>query len=135
MRTPPCTIKERSENPMDYEFILDEYDRPTAIFSSSFEALGRWFSEELINHDSIEELLDIVEQLELQRIQRRQLFSNDSQLEIDHDEVVVSAMALTVGHDQPLPEDTQLYDDESYASCGLPDFKEALLAWQDFIPR
>jgi uncharacterized protein YacL (UPF0231 family) len=118
---------------MDYEFTLDEYDRPVAIFSSGFEALGRWFTEELNDHELIHELLGVVEHLEQQRIQRRQLFGRDSQLDIDQDEVTVTATALGSDAYEELPEGTRLYDDEAAASCGLQDFKQALLSWQDFV--
>jgi uncharacterized protein len=118
---------------MDYEFTLDEYDRPVAIFSSGCEALGRWFTEELTNHALIEELLGIAEQLEQRRIQRRQLFGNDSQLDIDQDEVIITASALGSDAHEEIPEGTRLYDDEAQASCGLQDFKQALLAWQAFV--
>ena len=118
---------------MDYEFTLDEYDRPVAIFSSGFEALGRWFTEELNNHELIDELLDIIEQLEQGRIERRQLFGNDSQLDIDQDEVVVTASALSSDAPAEIPEGTRLYDDEGQASCGLQDFKYALSSWQNFV--
>lgn len=118
---------------MDYEFTLDEYDRPSALFSSGFEALGRWFTEELSNHEMINELLDIVEQLEQHRIQRRQLFGRDSHLDIDQDEVTVTASALDSDIQEEIPEGTRLYDDEANASCGLQDFKQALLGWQAFV--
>ncbi|MCR8923222.1 YacL family protein [Dasania sp. GY-MA-18] len=119
---------------MDYEFTLDEYDRPIAEFSSGFEALGRWLSEEVSNDEQqIEELLDIITQLEQKRINSRQLFGRDAQLTLSHNEVEAIALALTEDSSYELPEDTQLYNDESEASCGLLDFKEAVLAWQQFI--
>tara|TARA_B110000879_G_C10957080_1_gene426029 strand:+ start:172 stop:534 length:363 start_codon:yes stop_codon:yes gene_type:complete len=118
---------------MDYEFTLDEYDRPIAEFSSGFEAFGRWFSEELRDQDAIDELLDNAHQLEQLRISNRQLFSSDSHLVMTRDEVEVKALALEGEYEEDLPENTQLYEDESYARCGLPDFKCALIAWQKFV--
>jgi uncharacterized protein YacL (UPF0231 family) len=118
---------------MDYEFTLDEHDRPIAEFSSGFEALGRWFSEQLADQQAITELIEIVEQLEQQRISRRQLFSEDSHLLLTHDEVEAKSLAIDNEVEDDLPEDTRLYDDESYARCGLPDFKSALIAWQKFV--
>ena len=119
---------------MDYEFSLDEYDRPIAEFSMGFEALGRWLSEELGNDQLlIEELLDIIQQLEQQRVNDRLLFGENFQLAINQHEVTVTALALDGEPAQELPEDTRLYDDELYASCGLPDFKQALLSWQVFV--
>ncbi|MFT5690890.1 MAG: hypothetical protein ACI92E_000213 [Oceanicoccus sp.] len=125
---------------MDYEFTLDEYDRPIAEFSMGFEALGRWLTEELGSEQhNIDDLLDIVIQLEQKRITSRQLFGEDSKLVIDQDQVEVMALALEIERDeesdnvQTLPENTRLYDDESYAHCGLQDFKQALLSWQEFV--
>ena len=119
---------------MDYEFTLDEYDKPIAEFSSGFESFGRWFSEALgSDEQQIDGLLGIIEQLEQKRINSRQLFTEDAQLTINCDEVEVRAQALDVETDLELPEDTRFYDDESHASCGLPDFKQALLSWQKFV--
>ncbi|MGK0498450.1 MAG: hypothetical protein ACJAYG_000077 [Oceanicoccus sp.] len=118
---------------MDYDFTLDEYDQPIAEFSSGFEALGRWFSEQLKDQDAIDELLSIVEQLEQQRISRRQLFSADSHLLLTQDDVEAKALAMDNEVEGGLPEHTRLYDDEAYARCGLPDFKQALIAWQQFV--
>lgn len=120
-------------NAMDYEFTLDEYDRPIAEFSSGFEAIGRWFSEQLSDEHAIAELFSIVEQLEQKRISRRLLFSADSHLLLTQDDAEVKALALDGEVEEELPEDTRLYDDEAYASCGLPDFKQALIAWEKFI--
>lgn len=118
---------------MDYEFTLDEYDRPIAEFSSGFEAFGRWFSEQLSDQHAIVELLEIIQQLEQQRISSRQIFSSDSHLLLAQDDVEVKALALDGEYEEELPENTQLYDDEAYANCGLPDFKDALIAWQKFV--
>jgi uncharacterized protein YacL (UPF0231 family) len=120
-------------NTMDYEFALDEYDRPIAEFSSGFEALGRWFSEQLRDQYSISELLMIVEQLEQRRITRRQIFSEDSHLLMTQEEVETKAMILDEEFEDELPENTHLYQDEAYARCGLQDFKQALLSWQQFV--
>lgn len=132
------------EKAMDYEFTLDEYDRPIAEFSMGFEALGRWLTEELgADQHNIDDLLDIIIQLEQKRIGSRQLFGEDSKLVIDREQVEVMALALEIddsdvdGEDSDnsptLPENTRLYDDESYAHCGLQDFKQALLSWQAFV--
>lgn len=118
---------------MDYEFTLDEYDRPFAEFQVGFEAIGRWFTEELIDQHAIAELLAAIEQLEQHRIRRRELFSSDSHLLLTHEGIEVKSLVLDSEFEQELPEDTQLYDDEAYAHCGLPDFKDALVAWLHFL--
>lgn len=119
---------------MDYEFTLNEYDRPIAEFSMGFEALGKWFSEELGGDEQrVNDLLDIVDQLLQHRISERQLFGSESQLLINKQEVEV--MPFGIEQDHQLPKDTQLYDDEHYAACGLQDFKQALLSWQEFVQQ
>lgn len=122
---------------MDFEFTLDEYDRPIAEFSTGFEALGRWITEELAaDQDAIDGLLDILQQVTDKRVASRQLFSEDMQLNINASEVEVIALALNDDYDeQNLPENTQLYDDESHAICGLPDFLQSVLAWREFALR
>ena len=120
---------------MDYEFTVDRYDQPVAEFSSGFEALGRWFSEQLKDEQAIAELISIIKQLEQQRITHRQFFSADSHLLLTKNEVEAKALALNSEAGEELPENTPLYDDEAYACCGLPDFKHALISWQQFIHR
>jgi len=117
---------------MDYEFTLDEYDRPIAEFSMGFEALGNWLSQEVGNDEqALDDLLNIVQQLLQDRISERALYGKESQLQLNRLEV--KAMPLELDREFVLPEHTHLYDDESYASCGLPDFHQALLSWQQFI--
>ncbi|MGK0442075.1 MAG: hypothetical protein ACJA0N_001882 [Pseudohongiellaceae bacterium] len=119
---------------MDYDFTLDEYDKPVAEFSSGFEALGRWLTEEVGSDQELtEELLDVIEQLEQKRITSRELYGHDATLRLSRDEVEASSLALEGVYHGELPEDTDLYNDESQASCGLVDFKQAVEAWQQFI--
>jgi uncharacterized protein YacL (UPF0231 family) len=47
--------------------------------------------------------------------------------------VEVVALSLGLEIDEELPENTNIYDDESHAECGLEDFQEALISWQEFI--
>jgi uncharacterized protein YacL (UPF0231 family) len=117
---------------MDYEFTLDEYDRPIAEFSMGFEALGNWFSLELGgDEEAVDELLNIVQQLLQGRINERALYGGESQLQLNQIEVAV--MPLELDREFILPEDTQLFEDGSYASCGLPDFHQALESWQQLV--
>jgi len=120
---------------VDYEFTLDGSDRPVARFSMGFEALGRWFSEELgSNQQLIEELLDIIQQLEQHNINNNhQLSGKDFQLCINQDEVKVSTLKLEGSEDEVLPENTRIYNDELNSGCGLQDFKYVLLSWQEFV--
>ncbi len=119
---------------MDYDFSYDEYKRPIARFSLGHEAIGRWFTEELgSDQQAIAGLLDTVRQGEQQQPNRRHVMGAEFQLRIEKHEVEVVALALEIDADEPIPEDTSLYDAESYAECGLQDFKQALLGWQLFI--
>ena len=119
---------------MDYNFTFDEYDKPIAEFSMGHEAIGTWFSDELgANQQRIDELIDIIDQLTHHRIQQRQIEGIEYQLRLNQENVEVIALSLDLEIDHELPEDSQFYDEESYAECGLEDFQEALVSWQEFI--
>lgn len=119
---------------MDYDFSFDEYDKPIAEFSMGHEAMGSWFSEELgANQQRIEEIIDIVDQLIHRRIQQRQIEGTEYQLRMSQEDVEVRALSLELDIDEELPEDTNLYDEESFSECGLEDFQQALISWQEFI--
>ncbi|OUS41334.1 hypothetical protein A9R00_01460 [Oleispira antarctica] len=119
---------------MDYDFTFDEYDKPIAEFSMGHEAIGSWFNDELgANQQRIEELVDIIEQLLSHRIQQRQVDGTEYQLRMNQEDVEVVALSLGLEVDEELPENTNLYDDESYAECGLEDFQQVLISWQEFI--
>lgn len=120
---------------MDYDFTFDEYDKPIAEFSMGHEAIGSWFNDELgTNQQRIEELVDILEQLVSHRIQQRQVDGTEYQLRMNQEDVEVRALSLGMEvDDEELPENTNLYDNESYAECGLEDFQQVLISWQEFI--
>ena len=119
---------------MDYDFSFDEYDKPIAEFSMGHEAMGSWFSEELgANQQRIKEIIDIVDQLIHRRIQQRQIEGTEYQLRMSQEDVEVRALSLELDIDEELPEDTNLYDEESFSECGLEDFQQALISWQEFI--
>lgn len=119
---------------MDYKFSFNEYNRPLAEFTMGHEAIGRWFSEELSdNKQRIDALLDIIQLLEENRIFNHQIIGAEFQLRLSQDEIVVIALALEVDVDDELPEDMELYDEESFAECGLQDFKQAVNSWHEFV--
>jgi len=120
---------------VDYDFTFDEYDKPIAEFSMGHEAIGSWFNDELgTNQQRIEELVDILEQLVSHRIQQRQVDGTEYQLRMNQEDVEVRALSLGMEvDDEELPENTNLYDNESYAECGLEDFQQVLISWQEFI--
>lgn len=119
---------------MDYDFSFDEYDNPIAEFSMGHEAIGSWFSEELgTSQQRIEEIIDIVDQLIHRRIQQRQIEGSEYQVRMGQEDVEVRALSLQLDIDEALPEDTNLYEEESFSECGLEDFQQALISWQEFI--
>ena len=119
---------------MDYEFTFDEYDRPIAEFSMEHYAIGQWLSHELGNNQQLlEEVLEGIEQLLAKRITHRQVDGREYLLRLSNEEAEIIDVALEHEDPDELPEDTHLYDDESYASRGLEDFKEMLESWSNFL--
>lgn len=119
---------------MDYDFTIDEQLSPVAQFSIGHEAIGLWFTEELSNNKrAIAELLDMIRQLEQHTIFQYHTQGKTFQLRLNTEQAEVIALALEIDIDEELPEQTELYDQESYAECGISDFKQALLDWEFFI--
>ena len=122
------------ENAVDYDFTFDEYDKPIAEFSMGHEAMGTWFNDELgANQQRIEELVDIVDQLVNRRIEQRLIEGTEYRLRMNQQDVEVVALSLGLDVDEELPENTNVYEDESHSECGLEDFQDALVSWQEFI--
>jgi len=119
---------------MDYDFTVDDYGCPIAMFSAGHEALGSWLSEELAeDQTAIVELLKLIDRLEQGVISQYHIEGNQFQLNLERDQIEVLALALHSEVYEELPEDTNLYDQESQAGCGLQDFKQVLLLWQEFV--
>ncbi len=98
------------------------------------EAMGTWFNDELgANQQRIEELVDIVDQLINRRIEQRLIEGTEYRLRMNQEDVEVVALSLGLEVDEELPENTNVYEDESHAECGLEDFQDALVSWQEFI--
>ncbi len=119
---------------MDYEFTIDEQYNPVAQFSIGHEAIGLWFTEELRKDKlSVAELLDAIRQLEQRKIIHHHSQGRTFQLRLSTEQAEVIALALDIDIDEELPENTELYDQESYSECGINDFKQAVLDWEQFI--
>lgn len=119
---------------MDYEYTIDEFGQLNAQFSIGYEALGLWFNEEIeSNTVTIADLLDRIEQLEQRKKDTFHIEGKEFQLRLNQDGIEVVALALGFDVDEALPENTNLYDQESFSECGLQDFKQAVLMWQEFV--
>jgi len=119
---------------MDYEYTIDEYGQLNAQFSIGYEAMGLWFNDEIESNQAvISDLLNRIDQLEQRKKSYFHLEGKEFQLRLNWDGVEVLALALGVEVYEELPEDTHLYDQESFSECGLQDFKQAVLMWQEFV--
>lgn len=120
---------------MDYEFRHDLYGRYQARFSMGHEALGLWLTEELAaNHELTDSLLDKIEHLKNNQCREYHQNGKEFTLHMSREGVEIHSMLLDNTFDEA-PEELSFYDQESYASCGLDDFRQLLLAWQTFIKK
>lgn len=119
---------------MDYQFKKDLYGQPIAKFSMGHEAIGRWLSDELSNNQPIiQKLIDLISQIENGRVGFREINGAEFQLSISLSGVEVGPLESEHIEDNSLLQDHNLYEGESIAECGLFDFKEVLLSWQEFV--
>jgi len=99
------------------------------------EALGLWLTEELaVDHESIDFLISKIEHL--QNNQCREYLQNGKEftLRMNREGIEIRSMQLDSILDEA-PEELSFYDQESYASCGLDDFQQLLLAWRTFTKK
>ncbi|WP_416308087.1 YacL family protein [Neptunicella sp. SCSIO 80796] len=119
---------------MEYQFTRRDNAKPVAHFLMGAEAFGRWFSDELgANQLLVKQILDIIQQLEQRQLSEYQLVGSEFVLHLATDEVEVTGKELLSDFTDELPEDIDLYQQEQQAGCGLEDFKQVLLSWQQFI--
>lgn len=119
---------------MDYELENDYMGCPSAKFSMGHEAFGRWFTEEL-SKDLIlmDKILSSIAQIEGSIIVERVFSGTLFELTVDIESASVLALSLAEDSEAALDDNLQLFDNELMSDCGLTDFKEALIAWQEFI--
>ena len=118
---------------MDYEFRRNLYGRYQAVFSMGHEALGLWLTEELAtDQQMIVALLSKIEQLQARQSWQYQQPGREFILTMNQDGVEVRAALLDDMTDEA-PDELNHYDQESYACCGLDDFRQLLQSWAAFI--
>ncbi|MCV6612855.1 MAG: YacL family protein [Amphritea sp.] len=120
---------------MDYDFTRDIYGNVCAEFSMGHEAIGSWLSEEVGEKQAlISEILGAVEQLKNRQRLDYNREGHEFDIEISMDEVIVRAHTLDTDSEMDMPdEDLDFYDQESFARCGLDDFAELMIGWQQFV--
>jgi uncharacterized protein YacL (UPF0231 family) len=117
---------------MDYEFSFDDDGKPNAILSMGHEVLGRWLTEELgQNSSKMVDLLAVIDLLDREQLIEKNILGRDLNLRLERESVEVTALERE--DDEEFPEETNLYESESVAECGLLDFKQLLLDWQEFV--
>ena len=131
---------------MDYHFQRNFSGHPEAQFSMDHEAMGIWFTEELGgNRQQLEHLLHVIDSLE--KGMRWEYFDdgNDYRLHLTRERAEVWAALLDTemepsAYGEPSAyreceemKELDYYDNESISHCGLDDFKNLLLCWQDFL--
>ncbi|MGL5758406.1 YacL family protein [Plesiomonas sp.] len=117
---------------MDYEFRRDLMGAVKAQFSMGHEALACWINDEIAGN--LPFLTDILSAIDSVRGSERQWqhTGREFSLLMDGEEVMVRANIMSFESDQ-LEDDMQYYDEESLSLCGLEDFEQALLAYQQFL--
>lgn len=142
---------------MDYEFRKNIYAQPIAKFSMEHEVIGRWLSEEISDNSSkIEQILILIQQFEQGSLGFKELIGAEFQVNFSHTGVEIKALhfdadfmddinnTFSENYDEPLEDEnflenkelldnTELYNKESYAECGLLELKQALLSWLEYI--
>lgn len=119
---------------MDYEFENNYLGLPSAKFSMGHEAFGRWFTEDLSNDGSlVDKILSSISEIENKTIVRKIFRGKVFELTIELEQASVRALSLDIDSEEELGENLALFDQELMSDCGLTDFKETLVSWQEFI--
>ena len=121
---------------MDYRFFYNERQIPTARLSMDHEALGLWLSDELgSDKEQLHHILQVISQLENGERREFEWQGRDFLLYLTRDDAEVTALTLLqeYSREELEGEDLDFYDSESRAACGLEDFKDLLLEWQEFV--
>lgn len=131
---------------MDYEFRRDISGQAQARFSMEHLAIGRWFTEELNTPTKAETLLTKLHAIEQAKETEYYQAGFELSLSIRHDGVSVSPKTnegwderdtylgyMDLDDEHQAGDNTELYQQESNAECGMLDFKEALSAWLSYI--
>lgn len=139
---------------MEYDFYFNEQKKPEASFSSGFCAFGLWLNTELACVQSATimagQIFSFIAVLNASPWKAHVFSGVEFVLELSGEGVRVCSRSLYntgfVGEQEPLELDgeysveainhfdnTDFYDGQLVAECGLEDFKLALFAWLEFI--
>ena len=119
---------------MEYDFSLDEYQRPRAQFSMEAVAFGPWFCDECNTVEQVERVLSALARIEAGQQYQYEHTGLEQRLLIETGEVTVCALSLLQDSDiEPHDEMLNFYDEEQVSGCGLDDFKACMHAWRDYL--
>jgi len=140
---------------MDYQFSTDLYQHPIAKCSMEHEAFGHWLTDEIgRNTAKLISILEKIDQLEHNHCKHAVFSGTEFQLKLNQEDAIVFSSFLGESPedhmddlDSPMfnrgPNDFEsmgfeadelsLDDQNGHAECGLEDFKDFLLSWQEFI--
>jgi len=124
---------------MEYEYINDPITGTAkANFSLEHEIIGPWLEVE-VGSDSkkLAQLLTAIDDVELNKQAEVFITGREYSATISRDDVTIQANASLNGSEAPIPEalssDVDNIDAGHITTCGVEDFRQALLSWAQFI--
>lgn len=119
---------------MEYDFFPSSLGSPIAEFSSGFEAIGDWMSNDIgADVEVIEQLLTMIDQLENRQKLEHEFISAQYLLHMDQHEVELKFKYDVQYSTQLTAEEEHAMSIENGAGCGLTDLKIALQKWREYI--
>ena len=126
---------------MEYEYVNDPITGTAkANFSLEHEIIGPWLEVE-IGSDSkkLAQLLMAIDGVEINKQGGGFITGREYSATISRDDVTIQANASLNGSEAPIPEallsDVDNIDTGYITSCGIDDFRQALLSWAQFIRK
>lgn len=119
---------------MNYQFKRTQEGTPIASFENSSDIFSQFFSEELgADQHKIQALLTQIDALDNKQIQEDVFDGKHIRLQLNQYEVEVQSKLMDYESQSELPDGTHLDEDDVLSGCGLEDFKQVLLSWQQYV--
>ncbi|TYK67273.1 YacL family protein [Colwellia echini] len=127
---------------MEYEFVHDAITgEARALFSLEHEVIGPWLEVELgRDANKLNELLNTIGDVEAGKLHEILITGSEYSITLSRDEVSIQTNVSMngvlndngEGLSEMLTDDHIHLDQNEMAGCGLDDFKDLLLSWQEF---
>ncbi|QDJ12787.1 hypothetical protein CEP45_02545 [Mergibacter septicus] len=124
---------------MEYQFLSDRYTKVNVKCSMEHQAIAHWINTEIHGDlTKLEQVIDLIQQSKIHHTKEHQFLGREYSLFLSQMEVIVKANGLMEDENldeinEILDEGLHLYDEESFAICGLDDFYHFILAYQQFL--